>query len=187
MDRRAFLASTGTLLSVAALARIKAFAAIEPVSAPLSGAGIEPAGWHTLGLVQEHLLPSEAQVPGAREVNALSYLHFVMGWEGTDPEEQRILRSGLDRLCALAAQTGGGSFEALGTPEREQTLRTLEAKEGGTEWILLVLDYLFEALLADPIYGGNPDEIGWRWLQIEPGHRRPGPDQQYFKLSVIPN
>ncbi len=181
MDRRAFLASTGAFLSAAALARLEAFAAAEPAS--LSGAGIEPEGWRTLGLVQDHLFPSETQAPGAREINALRYLRFVMNWRGTDPAEPQILRSGLDRLREIAAQTkGGGAFEALDTPAREQTLRALEAEEGGTEWILLVLDYLFEALLADPIYGGNPDGIGWRWLRIEPGHRRPGPDQRYFEL-----
>jgi len=182
MDRRAFLASSGALLSAAALARLEAFAAAEPEPAPLSGAGIEPEGWRTLGLVQGHLFPSEAQAPGAREVKALSYLRFVMGWQGTDPAEPRILRSGLDRLREIAAQTQGGTFAALSTPAREQVLRTLEAEESGTEWLLLVLDYLFEALLADPIYGGNPDGIGWRWLRVEPGHRRPGPDQRYFEL-----
>jgi len=184
MDRRAFLASTGTFLSAGAFTRLEAFAAAEPVQAALSGTGINPEGWHTLGLVQEHLFPSEAQAPGAREINALSYLRFVMGWQGTDPAELRILRSGLGRLRKIAAQTEGGTFAALGPPARERVLRTLEAEEGGTEWLLLVLDYLFEALLADPIYEGNPDGIGWRWLQVEPGHRRPGPDQRYFKLLV---
>jgi len=182
MDRRTFLASTGAFLSAAALARIDAFAAEEPVSATLSDAGIESKGWRTLGLVQEHLFPSEAQAPGAMEVNALGYLRFVMGWEGTDPAEPRILRSGLDRLREITARTEDGTFAALATPAREQALRILEAEEGGTEWLLLVLDYLFEALLADPIYGSNPDGIGWRWLRIEPGHRRPGPDQRYFEL-----
>lgn len=182
MDRRAFLASAGAFLSAAALARRAAYAVAELAPAPLSGAGIEAEDWRTLGLVQEHLLPSEADVPGAREVNALSYLHFVMGWEGTDPAEPEILRSGLDRLREIAAQTTGSAFAALDTPDREQVLRALEAEEDGTQWILLVLDYLFEALLSDPIYGGNPDGIGWRWLGIEPGHRRPGPDQRDFEL-----
>jgi len=182
MDRRAFLASTGVFLSAGTLVRLEAFAAAEPVPATLSVAGIEPEGWRTLGLVQEHLFPSETQAPGAREVNALSYLRFVMGWQGTDPAEWRILRSGLDRLLKITAQTTGGTFAALGSSARERVLRTLETEEGGTEWLLLVLDYLFEALLADPIYGGNPDGIGWRWLGVDPGHRRPRSDQRYFEL-----
>ncbi|MCB2262207.1 MAG: gluconate 2-dehydrogenase subunit 3 family protein [Candidatus Thiosymbion ectosymbiont of Robbea hypermnestra] len=184
MDRRAFLASTGALLSAAAFARVEAFAAAEPATAPLSAAGIGPEGWRTLGLVQEHLLPSEAQAPGAREINALRYLHFVMGWQGTDPAEPRILHWGLERLREIVAQAHGGVFEALDTPARERALRALEAEEDGTQWLLLVLDYLFEALLADPIYGGNPDGIGWRWLRVEPGHHRPGPDQRYFELMA---
>lgn len=182
MDRRAFLASSGVALSAALLGRLEAFAAATPAPTPLSGAGIEPDGWRVLDLVQAHLFPSEAKAPGAGEINALSYLHFVMSWKGTDPAEPRILRSGLDRLREIAAQTASGTFESLDAPGRERALRTLEAGEGGTEWILLVLDYVFEALLADPVYGGNTDGIGWRWLQIEPGHQRPGPDQRYFIL-----
>jgi len=182
MDRRAFLGSSGVALAAALLGRLEAYAAAAPAPTPLSGAGIEPDGWRILGLVQTHLFPSEAQAPGAKEVNALGYLHFVMTWKGTDPAEPRILRSGLDRLREIATQTAGGTFEALDAPGREQTLRTLEAGESGTEWILLVLDYIFEALLADPVYGGNPEGVGWRWLQIEPGHQRPEPDQRYFML-----
>jgi gluconate 2-dehydrogenase gamma chain len=182
MDRRLFLVSSGLTLSAALLGRLEAFAAAVPVPTPLLGAGIEPAGWRILGLVHEHLFPSEPQAPGAREVNALSYLHFVMTWKGTDPVETEILRSGLEKLREIVAQPDGGTFEALDAQGREQALRTLEASEGGTQWITLVLDYIFEALLADPVYGGNPDGIGWRWLQFQPGRRRPGPDQRYFAL-----
>lgn len=186
MNRRRFLASSGIALSAALpaalLNRLEAYAAATPAPTPLSGAGIEPEDWRILGLVQAHLLPSEVQAPGASDVDALSYLHFVMSWKKTDPVEPQNLRSGLDKLREIAAQTEGGTFDALDARGRERALRTLEAAEGGTEWILLVLDYIFEALLADPVYGGNPDGVGWRWLQIEPGHRRPGLDQRYFML-----
>lgn len=182
MDRRAFLASSGAALSAALLARLEAFAASAPAPNTLSGCGIGPDGWRTLGLVQEHLFPSETQTPGAKEINALSYLHFTMSWKGTDPVEPAILRNGLHKLEEIAARTDSGTFAALRASGRDQVLRTLETSEGGSEWILLVLDYIFEALLADPVYGGNPDGIAWRWLEIEPGHQRPGPNQRYFEL-----
>lgn len=182
MDRRSFLVSSGAVLSSALLRRLEAFAASPSAKAPLSGAGIEPAGWHTLGLVQQHLFPSEPQAPGATEINALSYLHFVMNWQGTAPVEPKMLRTGLEQLRAIAGQADGRIFDALHPQGREQALRTLEAADGGAQWITLVLDYLFEALLADPVYGGNPDGIGWRWLEIQPGYQRPGPDQRYFVL-----
>ncbi len=182
MDRRKFLIGGGGALSAALLGRLEAFAAMPPPSAPLSGAGIGLAGWDTLGLVQEHLFPSEPQVPGARDVNALAYLNFVMNWQGTDPAEIKILRDGLARLTRIAAESSGSTFDSLGEQHREQALRALETSNGGTEWIGLVLDYIFEALLADPVYGGNPDGIGWRWLEIQPGYQRPGPEQSYANL-----
>ncbi len=182
MDRRKFLVGTGSVLSTALLGRLEAFAAMPPPSSPLSGAGIEPAEWNTLGLVQEHLFPSEPQAPGAKDVNALAYLNFVMNWKGTDPVELEILRDGLVALTRIAGERGGGTFDALDGQRREHALRALEASGGGTEWITLVLDYIFEALLADPVYGGNPGGIGWRWLEIQPGYQRPGRDQRYFNL-----
>ena len=39
----------------------------------------------------------------------------------------------------------------------------------GRAWLSLLLYYIFEALLSDPVYGGNPDGIGWQWLEHQPG------------------
>ena len=36
-----------------------------------------------------------------------------------------------------------------------------------------VLSYILEALATDPIYGGNTNEIGWDWLEHQPGMPRP--------------
>ena len=30
-----------------------------------------------------------------------------------------------------------------------------------------------EAVLGDPVHGGNPDGVGWAWAGIEPGDPRP--------------
>jgi len=45
-----------------------------------------------------------------------------------------------------------------------------------------VLGYIFEALLVDPVYGGNPNGIGWKWLEHQPGLPRPTADKRYFLL-----
>ena len=39
--------------------------------------------------------------------------------------------------------------------------------------------YIFEALLSDPVYGGNPEGIGWRWLGHRPGFPRPNQRNRY--------
>jgi gluconate 2-dehydrogenase gamma chain len=52
----------------------------------------------------------------------------------------------------------------------------------GRAWLSLLLYYIFEALLSDPVYGGNPGEIGWRWLEHQPGFPRPPADKIYGSL-----
>ena len=40
-----------------------------------------------------------------------------------------------------------------------------------------------EALLADPVYGGNFDQTGWRWLSHQPGFPRPSADKTWYRLA----
>jgi len=46
----------------------------------------------------------------------------------------------------------------------------------------MLLTYILEALLTDPVYGGNPNGIGWTWLQHQPGFPTPTEDKKYYKL-----
>ena len=43
--------------------------------------------------------------------------------------------------------------------------------------------YLLEALLADPVYGGNTDEVGWKWLGYTAGFPRPPIGKRYFEIK----
>ena len=51
-------------------------------------------------------------------------------------------------------------------------------------WLSLLLTYLLEALLADPVYGGNPGGIGWQWLAHQPGFPTPPADKTWYKLAA---
>jgi gluconate 2-dehydrogenase gamma chain len=52
----------------------------------------------------------------------------------------------------------------------------------GKQWISTILRYILEALLTDPIYGGNPNAIGWKWLDHQPGFPRPPANKRYYLL-----
>jgi gluconate 2-dehydrogenase gamma chain len=62
-------------------------------------------------------------------------------------------------------------------------LREIEQSRAGRNWLSLLLTYLLEALLADPVYGGNPDGIGWTWLEHQPGYPAPPRDKSWYKLA----
>ncbi len=74
-------------------------------------------------------------------------------------------------------------FENLDFDSKERLLRYLgDRTRWGRNWLSLLLYYIFEALLADPVYGCNPNGIGWKWLEHQPGFPRPPADKIYTRL-----
>lgn len=153
--------------------------------------GIEAAGaqpptdpWPTLDAVLQHLLPSESDSPGAVEINALAYLRFVVDDPKVDRETREFILQGVTWLEELAQQHDPGGFVALDAAQREQLLRRIAGSDAGENWIATLLTYLLEALLTAPAYGGNPDGIGWRWLEYVPGFPLPGSGTRYMELPL---
>jgi gluconate 2-dehydrogenase gamma chain len=167
--RRFLLASAGGLAALFA-----------PVGA---GAVVESGNpWPLLAAVQDHLFPSELDAPGAREIRALAYLQGVLGDPRGDREEQRFILKGAAWLEDLSRQRYKTTFIDLDPIRRERVLREVASTPKGESWVSTLLLYICEALLVDPVYGGNPDGIGWAWLAHQPGFPRPTPEKRYGAL-----
>ncbi|MDP1904761.1 MAG: gluconate 2-dehydrogenase subunit 3 family protein [Pseudomonadota bacterium] len=181
MKRRAFLFQSGSL-AVASL----------PLTG-LTGCGRKQAGtadlpdtvWRTLAAVHAHLFPSETAAPGAAELDTLGYLKAALDVPGFDPAERAAIVQGAEAVETQAKTHTGKSFAELAEAEREAVLRAVEATDAGRTWLTGMLNYLVEALLADPVYGGNPNGIGWRWLDHNPGFPRPPAGKRWFLLKSI--
>ena len=93
-----------------------------------------------------------------------------------------LLTNGMDWLEEECQTTYNRSFINLSSEEKDKIFRTIEKSNWGYRWLSLNLIYIFEALWSDPIYGGNTDEIGWKWLEHVPGLPRPTADNIYGKL-----
>jgi gluconate 2-dehydrogenase gamma chain len=135
--------------------------------------------WPLIAAVQDILFPSEPEAPGAREINALGYLRGVLAEPRHDREESRLILKGADWLDDLSRQRHRTGFLALADNQREQMLHEIAASEKGEHWLSTLLFYICEALLTDPVYGGNPNGIGWAWLGHTPGFPRPTVDKRY--------
>ena len=66
--------------------------------------------WLTLDSVLEHLLPSSATGPGAKEINALYYLYQVMTVQPTEQDEKNFIIKGSNNIAEKKAPTFGGSL-----------------------------------------------------------------------------
>lgn len=180
LDRRHFMA----LLSSAAAAFPLASLAARREQAGMQGreqALAEP--WLTLAAVQQHLFPAEHDSPGASDIRAIDYLQNMMQAPDIDDEEKNFIQQGVSWLNDIARKGKSAAFVALDEEHREQVLRSIEKSRAGERWLSLMLSYLLEALLSDPVYGGNPDGIGWQWLEHQPGFPAPTENKIYYKLA----
>ncbi|MFT6734807.1 MAG: gluconate 2-dehydrogenase gamma chain [Polaribacter sp.] len=127
--------------------------------------------------VQALLFPKDDDGPSAEEINAFTYLE----WALTDPDNQAdgdgdFIIKGIGWLNGLSKQTQGDNFLKLSLVKQEKVLQQISQSSTGENWMSIIIYYIMEALLFDPIYGGNPDSIGWKWLEHQPGF--PAPDSE---------
>jgi len=183
LDRRTFLLRGGAALATAAALAGLPYAIRKQLTRETSFVIFSKMQHQTLAAVQEHLLPRSADSPGATDINAGAYLESAITAPGIDPDARNTIVNGIGHLQEATRERYAQLFTRLDHEQSEQLLRYLaDRTRWGRPWLSILLYYLFEALLSDPVYGGNPDGIGWQWLQHQPGFPRPPADKIYGKL-----
>lgn len=177
MDRRTFL------MLLAGAAAAQPLDLLADRRSTLETPDVTEDPWRTLDAVFEHMFPAEPDSPGSRDIRAIPYLQNMLAAPDMDPDDRTFVRDGVGWLNDLAREHHARDFVALDASARERMLRQVERSGAGERWLSMLLDYLLEALLADPVYGGNPDEIGWRWLEHQAGYPLPPAGKRYFKLG----
>jgi len=146
-----------------------------------TSSGLTRRQWRILVAVQSHLLPSDKNAPGAQDVHAAVYLHNVLRSSQFDVDDRLLVKRGILAIQKISHQLNN-EFYTLSSAQREKVLRDYEATPEGSLWLNMILEYLMEALLTDPVYGGNPAGVGWKWLEHTPGSPRPPKHKRYYLL-----
>lgn len=176
LDRREFLA-----LITALPVKVMAGTLEDRASAPATESLKDP--WLTFAAVLEHMLPSDSDSPGAGDIHALAYLRNTLAAPDLEKKDRDFLVQGTVWLNDLAKQRTGRGFVQLDSRRKESILRSIEQSRAGNRWLSRMLSYLLEALLSDPVYGGNYRRLGWDWLEHQHGFPTPTKDKLYYKLG----
>jgi len=178
VSRRNILKSAAGATGMMAL---PAFALDSQIQASLVSAK-QTDPWLTLDATLAHLLPISATGPSADDINALPYLYQVMTVQPTAANEKEFIVKGVGWLNSFANSEYSKAFVLLSIDEKELLLRSISRSRAGENWINTLLNYIFEAMLTPPSYGGNPKGIGWQWLEHKAGFPLPEKGQRYFEL-----
>lgn len=185
INRRTFLSRLTAVASLLAACPASVLAGLREQArrAPDAAGWLAADPWKTLDAVQQHLFPAGDDTPGAADIGALRYLHNAIENPAADGEDRTFVFNGVGWLNDLTHTDYRQPFVALDEAQRETVLRKIEQSRAGRNWLSLLLTYLLEALLADPVYGGNPDGIGWEWLEHQPGYPTPPPDKVWYRVG----
>ncbi|MDQ2683284.1 MAG: gluconate 2-dehydrogenase subunit 3 family protein, partial [Chloroflexota bacterium] len=120
--------------------------------------------------VFNRLFPPDDLDPGAVEIGAVTYLDRALG--GWLRDEASPFRANLLRLDDAVRGSRGTPFADLEPGAQDDTLVSLERGElpgfegaDGIDFFRILLARCQEGLFADPIYGGNREESGWRAMR----------------------
>ncbi len=127
----------------------------------------------TLALLQEDLFPDINQKLNTRTINARAYLSYILHHPRVSDDDKRFVKRGVVWMDEEAKRLFGASYMQLSSKRRQEVLASVAKTQWGESFIETILTYLFEALLGDPVYGINKDEVGWKWLHHTPGLPRP--------------
>jgi gluconate 2-dehydrogenase gamma chain len=159
-----------------------------PPAQRTSGVHAEPPGhvldaaqWEALRAACARLIPTDAD-PGASEANVVGFIDLQLTTPQIGSFKEEIL-AGLRKLDELARGEGASSFAALKPEAQDRALARLQrglrlegTRQGSRHFFLVLLTLTLEGFLCDPVYGGNRDEVGWRFLRFSmrpPRPRRP--------------
>ncbi len=123
--------------------------------------------WRILQSVQNHIFPKNGSFPSAEEFSSIRYLKIVSSHPSFDKDDLRFIFDGVDEIVRV------GWKNTLAKDEKEKIMMNFSKTTFGKNWISTVLNYTLEALLSDPLYGGNVAQKGWRSLDHKAGIPRP--------------
>lgn len=119
------------------------------------------------------IFPEDGNGPSAEELNTFGYVLWNLA-DIFKPEEDRdYIIEGLDWASEKANEIYFLKYSELEQEQREALVKQFVDLKWGKNWMSVMITLTMESVLLDPIYGGNTDEKGWKWLDHVPGLPRP--------------
>lgn len=127
--------------------------------------------------------PADGNGPSYEDINAFGYIMWVLHDSfNRKSEENEYIIEGLDWANETAKEIYFKPFVELDEQEKKVLIGKFTVLDWGENWSSMLITLILEALVLDPIYGGNTDEKGWKWLEHVPGYPRPTEQNRYERM-----
>ncbi|MDA7817899.1 gluconate 2-dehydrogenase subunit 3 family protein [Sulfurimonas sp.] len=128
----------------------------------------------TIAVLHSDLFPKSLQTPPMQTINAAFYLQtIILNHTRIDEDTKTYIRDGIKWLNEESVSKYTKVYAKLSATQREKVLEDISEADWGESWLDSIMTYFLEAMLGDPVYSVNFDELGWKWLGHEGGFPRP--------------
>lgn len=129
--------------------------------------------------VMDILFPDDGNGPSVDDLHSFEYVMWVLHDSGASEKYRTLAVEGIDWAEERIQQTQQRGYLDLNQAERERAVAYFNEDAYGQEWLNVIMSYILESVLLDPVYGGNPDGIGWKWLNHTPGYPQATEELRY--------
>jgi hypothetical protein len=127
--------------------------------------------------------PDDGNGPSAKDINAFGYIMWVLHDSlGRSAEDNDYVLEGIQWADDTAHELYFKPFIELTDEEKKALISIFTELDWGKNWSSVIIFLILEALLLDPLYGGNVNEVGWTWLNHNPGYPRPTEENRYERI-----
>lgn len=129
------------------------------------------------------LFPDDGNGPSVLDLHTFEYIMWILQDPGADQDTNSFIIEGIDWANETAQEIYLTNYVELDDNQKTVLLEKFTQLEYGKDWCSVLVTLIFESLLLDPIYGGNPDGIGWKWLNHNQGFPQPTEALRYEKVT----
>ena len=129
--------------------------------------------YQSISQVLEQLFPPNIAMPSVHSYNVIGFFKALMRDPRVKSETKMILQDGVKWLNQTSQNNYMKNFIELTHSQKQELLKKISLKQWGDIWLWNLMNFTFEAMFSDPVYGANINQIGWKWLKYESGLPRP--------------
>ena len=135
--------------------------------------------YQTISQVIDDLFTPSVGMPSPHSLNVIGFLKAVMRDKRVTNERKEFILNGVEWLNQTAQNHYIKNYIVLSSDQRQELLKKISQKQWGDNWLWYLMNYTFEAMFSDPVYGANSGKIGWQWLEYKPGFPQPPKVNRY--------
>jgi hypothetical protein len=141
--------------------------------------------WDMLLRVQDILMPSDEYGPGAHDIYAERYFVWLMREGRLYAKDIETALGGFDALNETSRQVHGADFVELERAAQEEVVAAHTNNRMGDWWLGRILTWCYEAMYAHPVYGSNPNKVGYEWIGYVHGVPEPTAETRYPEILKL--